>query len=569
MHLSLTGFQSSYVLPLVRPQTNKSLFGLARQSQYQSILSSHSINPLSATKPKICANHSRDIRAHAQSEQVCRPLSGLEQFYYEVTAGSENDTVSSYRVQLEGELPAHDIIQATLIELQKDIPALGQVIKLVDIIDVKKNNLTAPVQKLCFMPPDEPNPIPLNVMVSSDPHAWQQQISRAMKQTFDTERDSLIRFSIIRNPILKTTDVFFVGHHSLIDGQGSMHIMNRFFALLDQVKYNETPIDSSFIQATSAVQSTIALIDRLTSTCDNKYQADLSKINSTSISETPEYLATSKLTQLNMRYLAKTACVDLFLKNIIPIFQPNTAKNTTKIIHTTLDAQISKQILNQCKARNVSVFAALSAAAIVSSKKYFPQKANLPFGNRFSPFGHVVTTFAPVSIRNRIENKVPPEEMGCYTSLIRDVYTQVPDMELPNTCKGQQVFWQTVEAFQNSTHKQLDANEPEMMPWLLSQLFNAGGTVKTLQAAIVPDTLILNNMGRQEIKGPDQQLVKTYSWATQFDKLTPGASVNFSTINGHLNLSIFSRRLSQAEVDGLSRDILRFLQEATQPLKII
>lgn len=425
-----------------------------------------------------------------------RPLNGLERFFYEIARQGDNDTVSGYRVQFSSGLPSLEALKLHVADVQNDIPAL-------------KTQIQREGEALIFKESDPVVPLSLTEVTVDNDKQWQQILTNGLIAPFDPAVEPLVKFVVARNSESGHDQLLAITHHSLIDGEGMLHVYQK---LIDKI--NESKPDA--MNKLSSNEKTVELINKLVpkplpASCDL-------------------YLQSHALNKPKTSYLIRNVVIDFIEKKLMPLFHSEKLQPKTQLQMLEFDDAQSKALITSAKRHGVTIYGALAAAAIGVAKDYFPSNA----------LGQYVTIFTPVSLRQRLDKQPEAGEMGCYTSLVRGTFFQPSEaQELDEWESVTLKFWQQAQKMQGAVKQSLANKEHEVAPYMFEEFFKLGLDARLLSTAVEPDTFILNNLGRQQLTGAD---VTHFSWVSSFGQLAPGVSINFLSFNGRLQIGLFSRR---------------------------
>lgn len=436
-----------------------------------------------------------------------RPLNGLERFFYEIAKNADNDTISGYRVQLKSSLPSLDIMQKSISDLYQNMPALNT--------NIIESNADVPC--VSFRDSQKNTQLSYKEIAVDSLDAWKTILSSGLGDPFDAATDPLVQFIGLRNTNGGQDQLLTITHHSLMDGEGMLHVYQALFELM---KENEAP---SLVgtEAVGMPASVATPVEFDPAVCES-------------------YIENYSFKKPTLAFLTMSLMVDFIAKKVMPLFESQELQPGTSISDLALTPADTRQLLKAAKENGVSVYGAIAAAAIRTVGVFFPRHIG----------GQLVTTFSPVSLRSRLETEVDPDDLGCYTSLVRDTFYQTPKalssaQEPAASKEDRDAFWALAKRAHGQIREAVESGEHEAIPYIFDEFFKTKSDPTWLAKAVVPDTLILNNLGRKSLHSHEQTEVDSFSWVTSFGTLAPGVSVNFLTMNDKLQVALFSRRLDE------------------------
>jgi len=468
-----------------------------------------------------------NVSTQAQSSIIgCheRPLNGLERFYYEVAKQGENDTITGYRLDLARDLPDLATLEKHLVHLQNKLPSL-------------KTRISQKDGKTVFVEPKYTPKLEITEQNVSTKDAWKHIMSQALQAPFNPEIEPLVKFVVLRPAPAKVDcgekvsqqqcQLLAITHHSLIDGDGMLYIYKSLFDFIDKVSA-EKPSEQSTIDHIND------LVPQTLKSCGVR-------------------LESYSLKPPGLNYLGQSLIIDFIAKKIFPLFHPHVLDANNNFADVAFNHTQTTQLLHAAKAHGVSLYGLISAAAIQVAPTFFPS----------TPFGQLVTTTTPVSLRQRLD--VPPieDELGCFVSLVRDGFYRSPkDLKPMSKTQSRQQFWSIAQQAQQQLRQKVSNKDHEAIPFLLNHLFSKTDDASIVTKAVLPDTFLINNLGRQtlDIKG-----LKWFSWMSCAGAVAPGVALNFATVNGKLQLGLFSRRLDKDTLDQFRQCLEEKIAQAMTP----
>lgn len=181
-----------------------------------------------------------------------------------------------------------------------------------------------------FDVPENPISIPVRILVRQGDSQWQEESRKEWQTLFNYEKLPLIRFVWIKGE--EVSDMLFAFHHCLCDGGSAMTFLYEFLKVLD---------DPS---ADIGTENPILGIEDVV----------------------PAAMLASRKQQLKAKFIGRLAATAI---KCIPVSKKSIERKDDYLIHWKLSPTESREFMEYCKSKNVTVNTFLSAAILQAFKK--------------------------------------------------------------------------------------------------------------------------------------------------------------------------------------------------------
>jgi hypothetical protein len=201
-------------------------------------------------------------------------------------------------------------------------------------------------------------------------------------------------------------------------------------------------------------------------------------------------------------------------------------------------------LLQRCKAEDVTVFQAISAAAL------------LAVTDHYGWWGRNVGCQAPINLRNRMEPQVSPKSLGMFVASTRVL------MSMPEE-PGVETLWSLARRFRTDWTNQLKQHDPIDGLRNLQRVRLFRGLMTGRPAAIT-----VNNLGMlTELENHGQPVIEDFVWFGRSQFTGPLCTVHAMTLRGRLKLNLRSEWLAKSTLVALQQQVEAALTTAVeQPL---
>ncbi|KPE52930.1 condensation domain-containing protein [Chryseobacterium indologenes] len=181
-----------------------------------------------------------------------------------------------------------------------------------------------------FDVPENPVSIPVRILARQGDNQWQEESRKEWQTPFDYKKLPLIRFVWIKGE--EVSDMLFAFHHCLCDGGSAMAFLYEFLKVLD---------DPS---ADIGTENPILGIEDVV----------------------PASMLASRKQQFKAKFIGRLAATAI---KCIPVSKKAVERKNDYLIHWKLNPTESREFMEYCKSRNVTVNTFLSAAILQAFKK--------------------------------------------------------------------------------------------------------------------------------------------------------------------------------------------------------
>jgi hypothetical protein len=313
--------------------------------------------------------------------------------------------------------PPVDRIRTSLDTLQSRHPLL-------------RTRIVGPRDRLSFQVSEEVPPIPLDVIRDSDEGQWRQVVETVLNHQSDVERGPLLSVTFLGNEAAARGDLIFAYDHSIMDSFSASTLFDQFL---------RSAAGGSF--APESARSLWPPIDELV----------------------PDGWRGVKRAGRVARYLSRQIGDEIAYRWNIDgraptIHHDATCRATTR----TLTPEATKDLIRRARAHRLTMNSVAAAALIVATHQQMYPGESMPMR---------AMSFA--DLRHLLRPPPPPDELGCYISMLRHTVQVEPRDDL----------WTVASRFQSRMRRSIDRHEQLLAGTLARQTMKMLVTTKRMRMA--------------------------------------------------------------------------------------
>ncbi len=373
--------------------------------------------------------------------------------------------------------------------------------------------------------------IPIHMIESDDATLWKNLLSDEIRQPIHPEKESLIRFILIKNVnpsdrSISSIDLLHIYHHSISDATSSLALMEEFLQAALAIAADETADEKHASTTLSHPPNSTKRLSTLKALAEHQ----------------PERYRHFKLMSAKPDYALSLSTRTPLLSPALPPQHKTAAGPTLSIARTLISNEETQALVSACRRHNTTMYGALTAASLLACAKVLPKS----FGNY-----QLMTLSNPISLRDRVSPSIDRHALGAYVSVIEQkILLQA----------SKDAFWDLAQTCRNGLINALNKGEHQQFYSFIKNLIKMLWEPSLLLFDSAPPTLLVNSLGRCTLSGDiDWQ---AFSWATHMASSSPGIAVYSATLNGTMSLSVQSERFKQAALELIMTNLLQTLSEA-------